>query len=151
MDSSLTIHTATVIGAGAMGSGIAQVLAQAGVRVFLYDTKDEALDRAMAKLGSTMDRLVEKGRMTTEEREGILGRIQPILYLREAADSDLVIEAIFESLEAKRSVFTLIDDVVRPDCILATMFDSTRARFGLNRAPTAAMGPGSSSNFPPRS
>jgi len=120
MDSSLTIHTATVIGAGAMGSGIAQVLAQAGVRVFLYDTKDEALDRAMAKLGSTMDRLVEKGRMTTEEREGILGRIQPILYLREAADSDLVIEAIFESLEAKRSVFTLIDDVVRPDCILAT-------------------------------
>ena len=120
MQNASTIHKATVIGAGAMGSGIAQVLAQAGVQVFLFDTKDEALDRAMSKLGGTMERLVEKGRLTSEEREGILGRIHPILYLREAAESDLVIEAIYESLEAKRSVFTLIDDVVRPDCILAT-------------------------------
>ncbi len=120
MPSSPAIHVATVIGAGAMGSGIAQVLAQAGVQVFLYDTKDEALDRAMVKLRSTMDRLVVKGLITSEVRDEILGRIRPILYLREAAASDLVIEAIYESLEAKRSVFTTLDDVVRPDCILAT-------------------------------
>jgi len=114
------ISIATVVGAGAMGSGIAQVLAQAGVSVKLYDTKDEALERAMTKLKSTMDRLVEKGKFQADEAAGILSRIQPILYLREAADSDLVIEAIYENLEAKRSVFTTLDDVVSADCIFAS-------------------------------
>ncbi|MDG1252923.1 MAG: 3-hydroxyacyl-CoA dehydrogenase NAD-binding domain-containing protein [Schleiferiaceae bacterium] len=114
------ISIATVVGAGAMGSGIAQVLAQAGVNVKLYDTKEEALNRAMSKLKGTMDRLLEKGKVQAEEAAGILSRIQPIVYLREAADSDLVIEAIYESLEAKRSVFTTLDDVVGADCILAT-------------------------------
>ena len=66
MQNASTIHKATVIGAGAMGSGIAQVLAQAGVQVFLFDTKDEALDRAMSKLRGMMERLVEKGRLTSE-------------------------------------------------------------------------------------
>lgn len=114
------IKNATVVGAGAMGSGIAQVLAQAGIQVYLYDTKEEALDRSMVKMRSALDRGVEKGRLTREEREGILSRIRPIIYLREAAESDLVIEAIYENLEAKRSVFRILDDVVRPDCILAT-------------------------------
>ena len=114
------IRVATVVGAGAMGSGIAQVLAQAGVRVHLYDTKDEALERAMQKMQATMDRLVEKGTFTSERVADILSHITPILYLREASDSDLVIEAIYENLEAKRSVFTTLDDVVSADCILAT-------------------------------
>lgn len=121
MEQKLTpIRVATVVGAGAMGSGIAQVLAQAGVRVHLYDTKDEALERAMQKMQATMDRLVEKGTFTAERAADILGRISPILYLREASDSDLVIEAIYENLEAKRSVFTTLDDVVSDECILAT-------------------------------
>lgn len=114
------IRTATVVGAGAMGSGIAQVLAQAGVRVNVYDTKDEALERAMQKMQATMDRLVEKGTFTSERAADILGHITPILYLREASDSDLVIEAIYENLEAKRSVFKTLDDVVSEGCILAT-------------------------------
>ena len=103
-----------------MGSGIAQVLAQAGVRVHLYDTKDEALERAMQKMQATMDRLVEKGTFTADRSAEITGLIHPILYLREASDSDLVVEAIYENLEAKRSVFTTLDDVVSDDCILAT-------------------------------
>lgn len=103
-----------------MGAGIAQVLAQAGVQVNLYDTKDEALDRAMQKMQATMHRLVEKGTFTAERCAEVLGNITPILYLREAGTSDVVIEAIYENLEAKRSVFTTLDDVVSADCILAT-------------------------------
>jgi 3-hydroxybutyryl-CoA dehydrogenase len=74
----------------------------------------------MLKMQATMDRLVEKGTFTAERAADILSRISPILYLREAGDSDLVIEAIYENLEAKRSVFTTLDDVVSDECILAT-------------------------------
>ena len=116
----LPFERATVVGAGAMGIGIAQVLAQAGLHVCLYDTQEEALKRALGKLHSTLGRLVEKGRMTQEEVGALLARIQPILSLREAADSDIVIEAIYENIEAKRSVFTSLDDVVADHCVLAT-------------------------------
>lgn len=103
-----------------MGRGIAQVLAQAGVAVKLYDTRQEALDTAQASLAKVMARLVEKGRVSQEDADATLARIVSIDNLRSAADADLVIEAIVESLDAKQSVFKMLADIVRPHCVLAS-------------------------------
>lgn len=111
---------AVVVGAGAMGQGIAQVLAQSGVSVKLYDTRAEALTAAQASLAKIMNRLVDKGRVTPEDAAATLGRVKSIDNLKDAAAADLVIEAIVESLEAKQSVFKILANVVREDCVLAS-------------------------------
>ena len=87
-----------VIGAGTMGSGIAQVAAQAGHPVVLFDTRMEAVDKALAGLRKTLDKLVEKGKLTAEQADGIHGRITPASDLKDLTDSGLVIEAIIEDL-----------------------------------------------------
>jgi len=111
---------ALVVGAGAMGGGIAQVLTESGWEVLLYDTQDEALEKGLGRVHATWDKLVEKGKISAEQRETYSARLKAAYVLREAADVSLAIEAIYENLEAKRSVFTTLDDVVRTDCILAT-------------------------------
>jgi len=117
---SQAFEQAVVVGAGAMGRGIAQVLAQAGVEVRLYDTRPEALGAAQSSLSKIMARLVEKGRVSQEDADATLGRIVSIDNLKDAANADLVIEAIIESLDAKQSVFKMLADIVRPDCVLAS-------------------------------
>ena len=87
-----------VIGAGTMGSGIAQVAAQAGHPVVLYDTRRQAVDRALDALRTTLTKLVEKGRLTDEQAKGIHARILPAGDLKELEGCGLVIEAIVEDL-----------------------------------------------------
>ena len=109
-----------VVGAGAMGCGIAQVLVEAGWEVLLYDTQDASLENGIARVRGVWDKLVEKGKITDAQRSAYNQQLSAAYVLREAAEVSLVIEAIYENLDAKRSVFTTLDDVVREDCILAT-------------------------------
>ena len=111
---------AMVVGAGAMGCGIAQILVEAGWEVLLYDTQDASLENGIARVHGVWDKLVEKGKVSDAQRSAYIKQLSAAYVLREAADVSLVIEAIFENLDAKRSVFTTLDDVVREDCILAT-------------------------------
>ncbi|MFN3875468.1 MAG: 3-hydroxyacyl-CoA dehydrogenase NAD-binding domain-containing protein [Flavobacteriales bacterium] len=117
MDAQLRI---AVIGAGTMGSGIAQVAAQAGHAVMLYDTRREAVDKAMAALRATLGRLVEKGRLTPEQVNGITGRIAPASDLHALAGSGLAIEAIVEDLGIKQKLFAELEALLAPEAVLAT-------------------------------
>jgi 3-hydroxybutyryl-CoA dehydrogenase len=109
-----------VLGSGSMGSGIAQIAATAGHTVFLCDNNPAALQRAEAKLVKIFNRLVEKGKFTREEADAILGRIQYVDSTYTFKSSGLVIEAIVENLEVKKSVFEQLEDIVPENCILAT-------------------------------
>ena len=111
---------AMVVGAGAMGGGIAQVLVEAGWEVLLYDTQDASLENGITRVRGVWDKLVEKGKISDAQRSAYNQQLSAAYVLREAAEVSLVIEAIYENLDAKRSVFTTLDDVVREDCILAT-------------------------------
>ncbi len=109
-----------VIGAGTMGSGIAQVAAQAGHDVVLYDTRREVVDKALAMLRKTLDKLVEKGKLAKEQADGIHGRIAPASDLKELAGSGLVIEAIIEDLGIKKMLFADLEGILSADAVLAT-------------------------------
>ena len=112
--------TIGIIGAGAMGAGIAQIAAQAGHEVLLYDTKEVALELAAQKMVKVFNRLVEKGRMTSDQPQVVLDRINYVANLKKFEHCGMVIEAIVENLEAKKSVFEMLEEVVHEDCILAT-------------------------------
>ncbi len=116
----MTIQTVMVIGAGQMGSGIAQVCAQAGFTVKLNDIKQEFFERGLGVITKNLSRDVEKGRKTEEEKQGILGRITMSLDLQDAADVDLVIEAAVENMEIKQSIFKQLDTIAPKHAILAT-------------------------------
>ena len=109
-----------IIGAGTMGSGISQVAASAGHSVVLFDTKAEALSLSKSKLASVMDRLVEKGRLTSKEAQEIQNRISYADYMEALSESAIIIEAIVENLDVKKSVFSSIESFVSKDCILAS-------------------------------
>ena len=109
-----------IIGAGAMGSGIAQVAATAGHSVVLFDTNAEALSLSKSKLASVMDRLVEKGRLTSEEAQEIQNRISYADHMEALLESGIIIEAIIENLDVKKGIFSSIESLVSKDCILAS-------------------------------
>ncbi|WP_145649264.1 3-hydroxyacyl-CoA dehydrogenase PaaH [Pseudoduganella lurida] len=109
-----------VIGSGAMGAGIAQVAAQAGHAVKLFDTQREALDKAVDGIAGAWNKLVAKGRMSSEDAGAARERLHAVASLRELADAALVIEAIVEDLEAKRALFAQLEHIVGEDAILAT-------------------------------
>ena len=109
-----------VVGAGIMGAGIAQVAAQAGHPVFLFDMREGAAAQAKAKLAATLDGLVAKGKITAEAAAATLARIEPIPSLDAAAGAALVVEAIVENLDAKRSLFRQLESVVGEAAILAS-------------------------------
>jgi 3-hydroxybutyryl-CoA dehydrogenase len=110
----------TVIGAGLMGSGIAQVSAQAGHEVVLRDVTQEALDRGRSAIETSYARFVAKDRMTQQDADAALARITTTTELDAAADSDLVVEAVFESLDVKTELFAELDRICRADAVLAT-------------------------------
>lgn len=116
----MEIRTIGVVGAGTMGSGIAQVFAQAGFRVLLNDVLDAALDRARTAVEKSLARFVDKGKLTAAERDDTLGRISTTTSLPHLAGADYVIEAIVENTDAKRSLFQTLDAIARPDVILAS-------------------------------
>ncbi len=109
-----------VIGAGQMGSGIAQVFAQAHYNVVLNDLDVEFVQKGMGHISKNLNRQVEKGRMTKEEADVILNRLTPSTQLEDASDVDLVVEAIVENLEVKSKLFSKLDEIVPEHTILAT-------------------------------
>ncbi|HBI29789.1 MAG TPA: 3-hydroxyacyl-CoA dehydrogenase, partial [Deltaproteobacteria bacterium] len=109
-----------VIGAGAMGRGIAQVATQAGSVVRLYDTQPEQAEAAWAFVEKMLRRAAEKGRMATEDAEQAIARVTVAETLEACADADLVVEAIVENLEIKQQLFRTLESVVSPECVLAT-------------------------------
>jgi 3-hydroxybutyryl-CoA dehydrogenase len=109
-----------VIGAGLMGSGIAQVAAQAGHEVTLRDLTDEALTRGREAVASSFARFVKKGTLAQDDADAALGRITTTTDLDAAADAEIVIEAVFEHLDVKREVFATLDKLCRDDAVLAT-------------------------------
>src|SRR5215212_3715611 len=110
----------TVIGGGTMGNGIAHTAAATGFDVNLIDVSDEILQRAVSTITSNLQRGVDKGKMTAEERDATLARIRAASDLGAAAESDLVVEAIIENLEAKTQLFARLDAITKPECILAS-------------------------------
>lgn len=109
-----------VLGAGSMGSGIAQVVAQAGFDVFLYDIYPENVKTGRARIAKNLAGLVDKGKLTEGARDDILGRIRVAENLFEGQDMDLVIEAISEIMELKKRVFEELDLSCNPKTIFAT-------------------------------
>lgn len=103
-----------------MGSGIAQVMAVAGYPVFLADTAQEAVDRGLARIESSLARLVDKGALEAPARDTALARVTPTVSLEDAARADIAVEAILEEMEAKKALFQRLDALLPPHAILAT-------------------------------
>jgi 3-hydroxybutyryl-CoA dehydrogenase len=110
----------TVIGGGTMGNGIAHVAAVSGLDVTLLDVSDEVVSRALTTIRTNLQRGVDKGKMSGDERDAALGRIRTATEVAAASESDLVIEAIIENLEAKTRLFAQLDSATKPGCILAS-------------------------------
>lgn len=109
-----------VIGAGTMGSGIAQVFAVKGYEVVLRDVKDEFIERGLNGITKTFDKLVSKGKMTEEDKVAALTRITGSTNINDVADCDLVIEAAVENMNVKKQIFAELDEVCKAETILAT-------------------------------
>lgn len=113
-------NTVGVAGAGAMGRGIAQIAAQAGSTVLLYDTQPEAVQRAVADLASQWDKLQQKGRMDAAAVQACKDRLRPATSLQDLAGCRLVVEAIVERLDIKKQLFSELEGIVAADAVLAT-------------------------------
>ena len=109
-----------VAGAGLMGHGIAQVHAAIGRTVVLYEPEQERAEAGRDRIAGNLERSVAKGRLTAEERDATLARIQPVSDVARVSDADLVVEAVFEDLGVKSQLWRDLDDRARPDAIFAT-------------------------------
>ncbi|MGI8665710.1 MAG: 3-hydroxyacyl-CoA dehydrogenase family protein, partial [Jatrophihabitans sp.] len=109
-----------VIGAGLMGSGIAQVSAVAGLEVTMRDVTDVALHRGRDAIEKSLARFASKGRISDEEVEAALARVSVSTDLDAAGEADVVVEAVFEDLEVKRELFGALDQICRPGAVLAS-------------------------------
>ncbi len=109
-----------VVGAGLMGSGIAQVAAQAGWEVTLRDLDDAAVQRGVAGIRKSLEKFASKATISADDVEAALGRITPTTDLEAAADADIVVEAVFERLDVKQAVFRELDRICKTDAVLAT-------------------------------
>ncbi|MFL1417420.1 3-hydroxyacyl-CoA dehydrogenase [Pseudomonas fildesensis] len=114
------IKRMAVVGAGVMGTGIAQIAAQAGVEVMLFDNREGAAQTARENLHQTFDKLVAKGKISASDAQATLERLRVASALTDLSDVDLVVEAIIERLDAKQALLAQLEAVVRDDCILAT-------------------------------
>ncbi|MFI5445715.1 3-hydroxyacyl-CoA dehydrogenase [Polaromonas sp. UC242_47] len=112
--------TVGIVGTGAMGRGIAQLAAQAGSLVKLFDTQIDATGKARDALGSQWDKLVDKGRLDAAQAAGYKARLLLAGTLEELADCDLVVEAVVERLDVKKSLFAALEGIVSPQAILAS-------------------------------
>ncbi|WJQ13995.1 3-hydroxybutyryl-CoA dehydrogenase [Geobacillus stearothermophilus] len=116
----MDVKTIMVVGAGQMGSGIAQVCAVAGYDVLLYDISEAQLDKGLATIDKLLGRQVEKGKMTAEAKDAALSRLVRSTDLRDAAKADLIIEAVVENMDVKTKLFAELDEIARPEAILAS-------------------------------
>lgn len=109
-----------VLGNGTMGAGIAQTMAQKSLEVIMKGRSTESLGRAMARMEKGLNRQVDKGRMTAEDRDAILGRITTTTDFEQVKDADLVIEAVSEEMEVKKEILTHLCSILQPEAIIAT-------------------------------
>src|SRR5579875_1132699 len=109
-----------VIGAGQMGSGIAQVAAQSGLTVVLNDIKPEFTDRGLTTIRNSLSRFVQKGKLPEDEMTAILGRIIPSNSLEDGKDCDMAIEAATENMQIKLDIFRQLDEILPAHAILAS-------------------------------
>ena len=109
-----------VLGAGTMGSGIAQVIAQAGYEVILRDIKEEYVDQGLKTIRKNLDRSVKKERITEDKKEDILEHISGTTDVSHLSDVDLVIEAVNEDMDLKKKIFKELDEVTKDEAILAS-------------------------------
>lgn len=116
----MTIQTIGVVGAGSMGSGIANLAAMNGFQVILRDIEERYLDSAIQRMDQFMSKSVARGKMTEEQKQEALGRIKTTTNLELMADADVVIEAVIENMELKKSIFAELDRIVPEGVILAT-------------------------------
>ncbi|PWB40916.1 MAG: 3-hydroxybutyryl-CoA dehydrogenase [Rhodocyclales bacterium] len=109
-----------VVGAGTMGNGIAQAFAQAGFDVVMSDVAQAALDRAMATISGSYDRLIKKEKMTAEQKAAALARIKTATELAALKEADLIIEAATENLDLKLKIFRQLDELAKPEAVIAS-------------------------------
>ena len=116
----MAIEHIAIIGAGQMGNGIAQVSACAGYKVTMIDIKEEFVERGMSTIKKSLNKLVSKGRMSEKDAELAISRISTSTENSSASDADLVVEAIPEVLSYKTTLFEQLDNLCKPETILAT-------------------------------
>lgn len=136
------IYRIGVVGAGQMGNGIAQVAAQFGFSVVMTDVSQASLDKGMATISGSCDRMIKKGSMNEDQKQALLGRIKTATALKDLSDCDLVVEAATENIDLKLKIFKELDQVVKQDAILASNTSSisiTKIAAATNR-PTQVAG-----------
>jgi 3-hydroxybutyryl-CoA dehydrogenase len=116
----MEIKTIGVIGAGTMGSGIAQIAAEAGFEVIMRDIEDSFVQRGMSNINKNLGRAVDKGKKSKEEAEEIVGRVRSTTNLEDLKAADLVIEAVIENMEMKKELYGELDRVCGPDTVIAS-------------------------------
>ena len=116
----MEIQKIGVVGAGIMGSGIAQLAAQIGCHVVMSDIETRFVDGGMKKIGAFLAKSVEKGKMDSKEKDAIIGRIRGTINMGDLRDVDFVLEAVSEDLGLKKRVFKELDDLCRPEVVLTT-------------------------------
>ena len=116
----MDIKTIGVLGAGSMGSGIAQVAAQSGYNVVMRDIEDKFVDRALKGIDKFLSKSVEKGKITADDKSTTLGRIKGTTKMEDLKDVDFVVEVVLEEMELKKKVFKELDELTRKEVILAT-------------------------------
>lgn len=116
----MEIRKVMIVGMGVMGSGIAQVCAQSGFETYLYDISNEACKKGLKTIDKTLEKRVEKGKLSGEGKQSIMGRLKAVERFEDVKDTDLVIEAVFEQFEVKKEVFAQLGKVMPPHTILAS-------------------------------
>ena len=116
----MEITTVGIIGCGQMGSGIAEVAAKAGLEVMVCEVDNQIMDRGLSKIQKSLAKAVERGKLAEADMVATLERISGTVNTEDLADCDIVIEAVFEDLEVKRTVFAELDRIIKPEAILAT-------------------------------
>ncbi len=116
----MEIKNIGILGCGQMGSGIAEVAAKSGYEVIVCEINDKALSSGLGKMQKSLAKAVERGKLAADVMEATLARITGTLSVADLADCDIVIEAVFEDLATKQRVFAELDQVVKPEAILAT-------------------------------
>jgi len=116
----MQIRKVGVLGCGLMGSGIAEVAARAGYETVVREVSEEIVEKGIQKIHGSLGKAVEKGKMTTEDRDQTLSRLSGVVGLDALADCDIVVEAIVESLDEKRKTFTALDEVVKKEALFAS-------------------------------
>ena len=116
----MDFHSVGIVGCGQMGSGIAEVCATRGYDVTIFDVDAQLLEQGLDRIRRSMLKAVQRGKLSQRDMDMALGRIRSSVKVEDLADCEMVIEAVFEDLETKRRVFSVLDEVVVPGAILAS-------------------------------